>query len=81
MIALIEESSVDVAPGKFFTGAMKTLVTGSAGHLGEALMRTLRGREREAVGLDVLAVAVHHACRLDRRPRFRETLHGAASTP
>lgn len=30
------------------------LVTGSSGHLGEALMRTLRDRGRDAVGLDVL---------------------------
>jgi UDP-glucose 4-epimerase len=34
---------------------MKILVTGSAGHLGEALMRTLRARKIAAVGLDVLA--------------------------
>ncbi|HKU90637.1 MAG TPA: NAD(P)-dependent oxidoreductase [Steroidobacteraceae bacterium] len=34
---------------------MKILVTGSAGHLGEALMRTLRARNIDAVGLDVLA--------------------------
>jgi nucleoside-diphosphate-sugar epimerase len=33
---------------------MKILVTGSAGHLGEALMRTLRARQIDAVGLDVL---------------------------
>jgi len=33
---------------------MKILVTGSAGHLGEALMRSLRDRKIEAVGLDVL---------------------------
>ena len=33
---------------------MKILVTGSAGHLGEALMRTLRDSNHEAVGLDVL---------------------------
>jgi UDP-glucose 4-epimerase len=33
---------------------MKILVTGSAGHLGEALMRTLRDQGIEAVGLDVL---------------------------
>jgi UDP-glucose 4-epimerase len=30
------------------------LVTGSAGHLGEALMRTLRARNTEVVGVDVL---------------------------
>jgi nucleoside-diphosphate-sugar epimerase len=34
---------------------MKILVTGSAGHLGEALVRTLRARKIAAVGLDVLA--------------------------
>jgi nucleoside-diphosphate-sugar epimerase len=33
---------------------MKILVTGSAGHLGEALMRTLRARKIDAVGIDVL---------------------------
>ena len=32
---------------------MKILVTGSAGHLGEALMRTLRGTRDEPVGLDI----------------------------
>jgi UDP-glucose 4-epimerase len=34
---------------------MKILVTGSAGHLGEALMRTLRDSHHEPVGLDVLS--------------------------
>jgi UDP-glucose 4-epimerase len=33
----------------------KILVTGSAGHLGEALVRVLRAEGREVVGLDVLA--------------------------
>jgi UDP-glucose 4-epimerase len=33
----------------------KILVTGSAGHLGEAIVRVLRAAGREAVGLDVLA--------------------------
>src|SRR5262245_44911055 len=32
---------------------MKTLVTGSAGHLGEALVRTLREAGRDVVGVDV----------------------------
>ena len=31
----------------------KILVTGSSGHLGEALMRTLRAMKRDAIGLDV----------------------------
>jgi UDP-glucose 4-epimerase len=34
---------------------MKILVTGSAGHLGEGLIRTLRADGVEAVGLDILA--------------------------
>src|ERR1700730_6406167 len=33
----------------------RVLVTGSAGHLGEALVRVLRGEGREVVGVDVLA--------------------------
>lgn len=37
----------DVAEGK-------VLVTGSSGHLGEALIRTLRAQGREVLGLDVL---------------------------
>jgi UDP-glucose 4-epimerase len=34
---------------------MKVLVTGSAGHLGEALVRGLRDLQHEVVGLDILA--------------------------
>ncbi|WP_225768080.1 NAD(P)-dependent oxidoreductase [Inquilinus sp. Marseille-Q2685] len=33
---------------------MRVLVTGSSGHLGEALVRSLRDRGHEAVGLDIL---------------------------
>jgi UDP-glucose 4-epimerase len=33
---------------------MRILVTGSAGHLGEALMRVLSNSEHEAIGIDVL---------------------------
>jgi len=33
---------------------MRIVVTGSSGHLGEALMRTLRAQGREAIGLDRL---------------------------
>src|ERR1700752_5063056 len=32
---------------------MRILVTGSAGHLGEALMHTLRSAGRDAIGLDL----------------------------
>ena len=34
---------------------MRILVTGSAGHLGEALMRVLRDLDHEPIGLDLLA--------------------------
>jgi UDP-glucose 4-epimerase len=36
---------------------MKILVTGSAGHLGEALVRTLRDLQHEVIGLDILKSA------------------------
>jgi nucleoside-diphosphate-sugar epimerase len=42
-------------PALLRSAAMTILVTGSAGHLGEALMRSLRESGREARGLDVLA--------------------------
>src|SRR4051794_5288490 len=34
---------------------MRSLITGSSGHLGEALFRTLRDLKRDVVGLDVAA--------------------------
>src|SRR6185369_13860219 len=34
---------------------MKILVTGSSGHLGEALIRTLRNLRRDVIGIDILA--------------------------
>ena len=34
---------------------MKVLVTGSAGHLGEALVRSLQDLQYEVVGLDILS--------------------------
>jgi UDP-glucose 4-epimerase len=34
---------------------MRILVTGSSGHLGEALMRVLPGDGHEMIGLDLLA--------------------------
>jgi len=40
---------------KRYNRAMRILVTGSAGHLGEALVRTLRGRGDSVIGLDLLA--------------------------
>ena len=32
---------------------MTVLVTGSSGHLGEALMRTLQAQRRETIGIDI----------------------------
>jgi UDP-glucose 4-epimerase len=39
---------------------MRILVTGSAGHLGEALMRTLHSAGREALGLDIKSSPFTH---------------------
>src|SRR5581483_12508140 len=39
---------------------MKILVTGSAGHLGEALLRTLEDTEHEAAGLDIKSSPFTH---------------------
>ena len=33
---------------------MKTLVTGSSGHLGEAVVRTFRSKKREVIGVDIV---------------------------
>jgi nucleoside-diphosphate-sugar epimerase len=41
------------AAGKWNCVSMRVLVTGSAGHLGEALVRTLRDLEHDVVGLDI----------------------------
>ena len=39
---------------------MAVLVTGSSGHLGEALLRTLQAQRREVIGIDVLPGAFTH---------------------
>ena len=54
---------------------MAVLVTGSSGHLGEALMRTLRAHGREAVGLDVIPGPFTEQSRVDRRPRIGRAQH------
>jgi UDP-glucose 4-epimerase len=64
---------------------MKFLVTGSAGHLGEALVRTLRDAGREVVGLDLLASPftthvgsiVDRACVRRAMPGVDAVLHAA----
>jgi UDP-glucose 4-epimerase len=53
----------------------KVLVTGSAGHLGEALMRTLRAQERPAVGVDIKASEfTDHVGSITDRSLVREAL-------
>jgi nucleoside-diphosphate-sugar epimerase len=56
------------------TQKMRVLVTGSAGHLGEALVRTLKSLKQEVVGLDILESPFTTQCRLDNRPLLGETL-------
>jgi UDP-glucose 4-epimerase len=56
---------------------MKILVTGSAGHLGEALMRTLAASPHQAVGLDRLASPyTTRTGSITDRPFVRECLQG-----
>ena len=60
---------------------MKILVTGSAGHLGEALVRTLHATGARRRRPRHHCVAVHARRRLDRRSRRRRRVPCAASTP
>jgi nucleoside-diphosphate-sugar epimerase len=56
---------------------MRLLVTGSSGHLGEALVRTLRGRADEVVGLDALPSAfTTHVGSIGERDVLRRALTG-----
>jgi UDP-glucose 4-epimerase len=53
------------------------LVTGSSGHLGEALMRTLQAQRREAIGIDTLPGAfTHHAGSIADRAFVRRCMRG-----
>ncbi|MFO1447813.1 MAG: hypothetical protein U1F61_06610 [Opitutaceae bacterium] len=45
---------------------MKAVVTGSSGHLGEALIRTLRAQGKEVLGLDLVTGAFTSEIREDR---------------
>jgi UDP-glucose 4-epimerase len=57
---------------------MRVLVTGSAGHLGEALMRTLPGMGHEAVGADLKSSPfTHHVGSIVERGFVRRCLEGA----
>jgi UDP-glucose 4-epimerase len=56
---------------------MRILVTGSAGHLGEALMRTLGTSEHEAIGLDLQASPfTQRVGSITQRAFVRECLQG-----
>jgi UDP-glucose 4-epimerase len=56
---------------------VRILVTGSAGHLGEALVRVLGETEHEVVGLDLLASEFTHVVgSIAERDRVREAVAG-----
>ncbi|AKU98281.1 UDP-glucose 4-epimerase [Labilithrix luteola] len=56
---------------------MTILVTGSAGHLGEAIMRSLRASARSCVGIDIKASAfTDHVGSITDRDFVREQLRG-----
>ena len=56
---------------------MRVLVTGSAGHLGEALVRTLQGAQYEVLGLDLLpSPYTSHVGSITNRSFVERTLRG-----
>jgi len=56
---------------------MRVLVTGSAGHLGEALVRTLRSEKQDVVGLDIVAGAfTTHLGSIADRATLRKAMDG-----
>jgi nucleoside-diphosphate-sugar epimerase len=56
---------------------VRILVTGSCGHLGEALMRTLRQSADEAIGLDILpSPFTDHVGSIAERAVVRHCMHG-----
>lgn len=65
---------------RFTIATMKILVTGSAGHLGEALVRTLQGTHEAVVGMDVLAspfTAIQGS--ITDRAVVRKAMHGVGA--
>ena len=59
---------------------MTVLVTGSSGHLGEALVRTLQAQRREAIGIDVLPGAfTHHIGSITERAFVRRCMKGVTT--
>lgn len=58
-------------------GSMRVLVTGSAGHLGEAIVRTLRERQYEVTGLDLRdSHFTSHVGSISDRDFIRRCVHG-----
>ncbi|HEY0608321.1 MAG TPA: NAD(P)-dependent oxidoreductase, partial [Chitinophaga sp.] len=59
---------------------MKILVTGSAGHLGEALVRTLQGLKYNVIGLDIQASDfTTHAGSITDRTFVKECMKGVST--
>ncbi|WP_422087598.1 hypothetical protein [Variovorax sp.] len=54
---------------------MTILITGSAGHLGEALMRTLRAGSQDSRGIDIAPSPFHRPHRFHHGPSLRARLH------
>ena len=56
---------------------MRVLVTGSAGHLGEALMRVLPHSDHEAIGLDIKSSPfTHHVGSITQRSFVNQCVQG-----
>jgi nucleoside-diphosphate-sugar epimerase len=56
------------------------LVTGSSGHLGEALVRTLRAQRREAIGIDILpGASTQHVGSVVDRDFVRRCMKGVTT--
>ena len=56
---------------------MRILVTGSAGHLGEALVRTLRNTTHDVIGIDMLSSPfTTHVINIANRDQLREIING-----
>ena len=59
---------------------MKVLVTGSSGHLGEALVRTLRDLQYQVISLDILeSPFTTHIGSITDRTWVRRCMHGVQS--